>query len=330
MKVDLNKWYRCKIDDQIYKELLKKSDWQGIKHIFVFFTSLFICGGMAYYTWGSWWAIFWFFLYGTIYSCGNPIWHETGHKTAFKSKLLNEIFYQIGSFMTSFEPTRWHWSHFRHHGHTLFTDPLDFEAQVQKPTDLFFILCHVIPFGLLFYLHRSAQFESLKHALGITTPVMEECIPKRERSKCRWISRIHITIWLGSIILSLYFKSWLPVLFILLPNFYGKTLFEIFGIIQHAGLLNNSKDHRLSTRDVYLNPIFSFLYWHMEYHIEHHMYPMIPSFNLKKLHALIKYQLPPAKKNLWDAYKEIIPAILKQAKNPNYKIDVQLPNTKLT
>ena len=330
MKVNLNKWYRCKIDDQIYKELLKKSDWQGTKHILIFFTSLFICGGMAYYTWGSWWTVLWFFLYGTIYSCGNPIWHETGHKTAFKSKLPNEIFYQIGSFMTGFEPTRWHWSHFRHHGYTLFTDPLDFEAQVQKPTDLLFILCHVIPFGLLFYLHRSAQFESLKHALGITTPVMEECIPKRERSKCRWISRIHVTIWLGSIILSLYFKSWLPVLYILLPNFYGKTLFEIFGIIQHAGLLNNSKDHRLSTRDVYLNPIFSFLYWHMEYHIEHHMYPMIPSYNLKKLHALIKHQLPPAKKNLWDAYKEIIPAILKQAKNPNYKIDVQLPNTKLT
>ena len=203
MKVDLNKWYRCKIDDQVYKELLKRSDWQGTKHIFIFFTSLFICGGMAYYTWGSWWAVFWFFLYGTIYSCANPIWHETGHKTAFKSKLLNEIFYQIGSFMTSFEPTRWRWSHFRHHGHTLFTDPLDFEAQVQKPTDLLFILCHIIPFGLLFYLHRSAQFESLKHALGITTPVMEECIPKRERSKCRWISRIHVTIWLGSIILSL-------------------------------------------------------------------------------------------------------------------------------
>ena len=117
----------------------------------------------------------------------------------------------------------------------------------------------------------------------------------------------------------------MPVLFILLPNFYGKTLFEIFGIIQHAGLLNNSKDHRLSTRDVYLNPIFSFLYWHMEYHIEHHMYPLIPSYNLKKLHALIKHQLPPAKKNLWDAYKEIIPAILKQANNPNYVLKVDLP-----
>ena len=52
---------------------------------------------------------------------------------------------------------------------------------------------------------------------------------------------------------------------------------------------------------------------------------MIPSYNLKKLHKLIKDQLPAAKKNIWDAYKEIIPAILKQAKNPNYVLKVDLP-----
>ena len=97
-----------------------------------------------------------------------------------------------------------------------------------------------------------------------------------------------------------------------------------------AEVINNSKDHRLSTRDVYLNPVFSFLYWHMEYHIEHHMFPMVPSYNLKKLHKLIKDQLPPTKKNLWDAYKEIIPAIIKQAQNPDYKIDVRLPNSRAT
>ena len=41
---------------------------------------------------------------------------------------------------------------------------------------------------------------------------------------------------------------------------------------------------------------------------------------------LIKDQLPPPKKGFIDEYKEIIPAILKQAKNPEYKIDVKLTN----
>ena len=62
----------------------------------------------------------------------------------------------------------------------------------------------------------------------------------------------------------------------------------------------------------------------MEYHIEHHMFPLIPSYNLKKLHSLIKDDLPIPKKNLWNAYKEIIPAVIKQTKDPNYKINVIL------
>jgi len=112
---------------------------------------------------------------------------------------------------------------------------------------------------------------------------------------------------------------------ILLPFVYGTTLRNMFDFIQHAGLANDVNDHRLCVRTVKLNPIFSFLYWHMEYHLEHHMFPMVPSYNLKKLHKLIKDQLPEPKYGLIDAYKEIIPAIIKQARDPNYKIPVKIP-----
>ena len=155
---------------------------------------------------------------------------------------------------------------------------------------------------------------------------MEQCIPEKERSKCRNSARIHVGIWLVLILISIIYQTWLPVLYLVLPGFYGKTLVASFGLTQHTGLQENIKDHRYSTRTVYLNPIFSFLYWHMEYHIEHHMFPTVPSYNLPKLHNLIKDQMPPAKKGLLGAYKEIIPAIFKQAKNPNYKIELSVPN----
>ena len=64
----------------------------------------------------------------------------------------------------------------------------------------------------------------------------------------------------------------------------------------------------------------------MEYHIEHHMFPNVPSHNLPKLHKMIRDQLPTSNKGLWGAYKEIIPAVFKQAKNPNYKIPIIIPN----
>ena len=35
-------------------------------------------------------------------------------------------------------------------------------------------------------------------------------------------------------------------------------------------------DHRLNSRTVYMNPISRFIYWNMNYHIEHHMFPMVP------------------------------------------------------
>jgi len=92
-----------------------------------------------------------------------------------------------------------------------------------------------------------------------------------------------------------------------------------------VGLKEDVKDHRLSTRSVRLNPIFSFIYWKMEYHIEHHMFPMVPSHRLPKLHEVIKEQLPKPK-SLYHAYKEIIPAVLKQTKDPDYHIRVELPD----
>ena len=78
--------------------------------------------------------------------------------------------------------------------------------------------------------------------------------------------------------------SWLPMLYFLLPQFYGKTLHKLVAFTQHAGLARNLKDHRLTSREMYLNPILSFLYWKMEYHLTHHMFPTVPSYNLDKLH----------------------------------------------
>ena len=227
--------------------------------------------------------------------------------------------------MDNFEPIRWRYSHYHHHTYTIFTDPVDFEIHVKKPTDLLIFFTHYIPFSSFLFFKNSLQWETIKHAFGVTTEVMKVCIPEDERSKCRWSARSHVFIWLVTIFCSIYFQSWLPVLFIVLPNFYGKTLVMLMGLTQHAGLQEDVKDHRLTTRTVYLNPVFSFLYWHMEYHVEHHMFPQVPSHNLKKLHALIKDQMPPARKGLWGAYKEIIPALVKQAKDPNYKISLVTP-----
>ena len=149
MDVKLDKWHKCLVDKEILKELSKKSDLKGIQHISVFFGLLIITGTLAFITWGTWWSVFWFLVYGNIYSFSNPLWHETGHKTAFKSKYLNETFYYVSSFMSNFEPIRWRYTHFVHHGNTYSTEnPFDHEIEYgnnlrKTPKRL---LINIIPF----------------------------------------------------------------------------------------------------------------------------------------------------------------------------------------
>ena len=92
MEVNLDKWFRCEIDKNEFKKLCKKSDWQGFKHMIIYFFFLGIFGYLAYATWGTWWSLLFFLIYGNIWGCSDAIWHETGHRTAFKSKFWNDFF----------------------------------------------------------------------------------------------------------------------------------------------------------------------------------------------------------------------------------------------
>ena len=122
--------------------------------------------------------------------------------------------------------------------------------------------------------------------------------------------------------------SFLPCMFFILPLIYGGTLFQFVAMLQHGGLKADSWDHRESTRTVYLNPILGWLlYLNMNYHIEHHIFPKVPCYNLKKLRIHIKKELPDPCIGLFQAYKQIIPAIFKQAKDKNYYIKINLPVT---
>ena len=99
----------------------------------------------------------------------------------------------------------------------------------------------------------------------------------------------------------------------------------MFGLTQHAGLAENVLDHRLNCRTVYMNPIFRFLYWNMNYHVEHHMFPLVPYHALPELHEKIKAQCPAPYPNTIAAYREIIPAILRQQKDPAFFVKRELP-----
>ena len=230
--------------------------------------------------------------------------------------------------MANFEPTRWRYTHFVHHGNTYSTnDPFDHEIEygnnLRETTKG--LIINIIPFLDLVFIKNHISFEIFQHALGIKTKVMQDSIPENAQTKVIFNSRAFVIIWALIIFWSIIVSSWMPMLYFLLPQFYGKTLHKLVAFTQHAGLARDIKDHRFSTREMYLNPILSFLYWKMEYHLTHHMFPTVPSYNLDKLHHHIKDQLPKPNNGLIDAYREIIPALIKQREDSSYSIKKDIP-----
>ena len=331
-EVDLKTWYKPDVDNKILKDLSKRSDVKGIIDISIYFLALLLSGYLCIISWGSWWCIPALLLYGNIFYCkAISVQHETNHETYFKSRWLNKFFYGITSFLGAFEPVRWKWSHFHHHTYTIFTheEVYDYENNTPKPTEPIRFLLNFIPLGPIINIHKIRHFthiEIIKHSFGLISNVVKNTAPENEIKKIILMSRIYVALWLIIIALSFYINSWLPVIMIILPPFYGNSILALCTMTQHAGLADNVKDHRKSTRTVILNPFFSFLYSNMEYHIEHHIFPKIACHNLKKLHEIVKNQMPSPNKGIIRAYKEIIPAIFKQAKNKNYFLDVKVPS----
>ncbi|UXN69776.1 fatty acid desaturase family protein [Devosia neptuniae] len=316
-------WYHTEVDRKQMKALMQRSDGPAIRDTVIWLGSMLVLAAGGIYFWGSWWAVPFFLGYGVLYgSASDSRWHECGHGTAFKTRWMNNVVYQIACFMIMRNPVTWRWSHARHHTDTVIVgrDP---EIAVMRPPDLFRVILNF--FGILDA--GCAMLDMVRNAAGVVTPEEKSFIPEMEHAKVIRVARIWLAIYLATLALSLWMGSILPLMLIGLPRLYGAWHHVLTGLLQHGGLADNVTDHRLNSRSVLMNPVSRFIYWNMNYHVEHHMFPMIPYHALPQLHELIKHDLPTPNKSIIDGYREMVPAFLRQLRNEDYFLKRELPAT---
>jgi Na(+)-translocating NADH:ubiquinone oxidoreductase F subunit len=314
-------WYQCPVPRKTMRRLLERRDGPALRDTILWFALLIGSAAAAIALWGTWWAVIPLAVYAVLYaSTSDSRWHETGHGTAFKTDWMNNALYEIASFMVMRESTVWRWSHTRHHSDTIIVgrDP---EIAVPRPPDVKGIVMGF--FNLTVY---PKYFRSiLLHASGRMSADEKTYIPESEFPKIYFKARIYLAIYAAVIALAIATHSILPLLFIGLPNIYGSWLMVVYGLTQHAGLAENVLDHRLNCRTVHMNPIHRYLYWNMNYHVEHHMFPLVPYHALPRLHDAVKHDCPTPYSGLLEAYREIIPTVLWQVKDPAYHVKRKLP-----
>ena len=119
---------------------------------------------------------------------------------------MNNVLYEIASFMILRESTPWRWSHTRHHSDTIIVgrDP---EIAVPRPPDIKGIFLNLMAL-------KSAPVAFRKmflHAMGRLDPEEATYIPETEHRKVFLTARIYLAIYAVVIGLSIALGSLLPL-----------------------------------------------------------------------------------------------------------------------
>jgi fatty acid desaturase len=316
-------WYHTEVPRKVMKDLMARSDSPAIRDTILLYGAMLVFAFIGTVLWPSLWSVPFWLAYGVLYgSASDSRWHECGHGTAFRTPWMNKAVYEIASFMIMRNSATWRWSHARHHSETYIVgrDP---EIAIMRPTEMAKLVLNF--FGILDVMKF---FPNLIHNAFLGATADEKTfVPQSEWGKLRRVALIHLSIYVAAVALALWMRSILPLMVIGLPRLYGAWHHVMTGLLQHGGLADNVTDHRLNSRTVYMNPVSRFIYWNMNYHVEHHMFPMVPYHALPRLHALIKDDLPTPNSSIAEAFREMWPALKRQLADEEYFLKRELPPT---
>jgi fatty acid desaturase len=314
-------WFRPDVDPQAIRNLMKKSDATALRDTAIWLGAMVLSACIAIVLWPSWWSAPFWLIYGVLYgSASDSRWHECGHKTAFQTAWMNNTVYQIASFMIMRNPVVWRASHVRHHTDSIVVgrDP---EIVAMRPPDLIQIALKFIGINEVY----GSVKRMLLHVSGRVHPDEATYVRETDHVRIFLIARIWLVIYACTIALALWMGSILPLMLVGLPRLYGAWHHVMTGLLQHLGLAENVSDHRLNTRTVLMNPVSRFIYLNMNYHLEHHMFTMVPYYRLPQLHELIKHDVPPPEPSIFSAFRKLLPVLVKQLKYEDAVIIPDLP-----
>ncbi len=192
-------WYHTDVPRKTMKELMQRSDGPAIRDTIIWIVAILGSAAGAICFWGTWWCVPFFFVYGVLYgSSSDSRWHECGHGTAFRTRWMNDVVYQIASFMLMRNPVTWRWSHARHHTDTIIVGR-DAEIAVMRPPDL--LQGSAVP--------SSASSTSaialptlVRNAFGNLSPDEKSYIPEMEQHKAIVAARWHVAIYVATVALA--------------------------------------------------------------------------------------------------------------------------------
>jgi len=321
------RWYRTPLQKETLRSLTRRTDFEGFLQVVGF---LLVIAATAAAVWIAWGRTPWYvltvllILHGTCVAFTLNGFHELIHGTVFKTKWLNALFLRVYSFISWNNHVAFRASHNKHHLNTLHP-PHDLEVVLPiQLTPAGFLLTAVIDFIGLYGVFRDMAVLSLGIVRGKWQLILFPPSNRKGRHRLIWNARLTLLGHAAIIAVSAVTGFWQLAVVTSFARFYAGGLQWLCNTTQHIGLQDNVADFRLCCRTIRLNPVLQFLYFHMNFHTEHHMYASVPCYHLARLRREILRDMPPAPR-LLPAWGQILGILGRQKRDPAYQYVMPLP-----
>lgn len=338
-------WYRCHLPTDRLRALTKRSDWRGFLQAGGHVTLFLGTGSLVCLAWArELWILFVvaLFVHGSVASFFAGIApHELGHRTVFRTKFLNDLFLYPISLIAWFDPISYRVSHTYHHRYTLYPEGDGEVLLPLHPSVGRSFLLQMFTINLFTERGRTFGKGGIIRAVIATVKLAAGRIDQPELPSHRWLAALYedqprehrkaiqfarLTLAFHTVVIGTALATgwWVVIPVLVTPSFTANWLSYFVGMTQHCGLRDQVPDFRKCVRSVRLDPVSEFLYWHMNWHTEHHMYASVPCYHLKQLSREIAKDMPKPK-NLIGAWREMLETWHRQQSDPSYQFDTPVP-----
>jgi fatty acid desaturase len=264
------------------KRLSERSDAPGLLHLGGHLSALIVTGALIHFSFGTVWLWPAMFAHGVVLIFLFAPLHETIHRTAFRSRALNDVTAFIIGVLVLLPREYFRAFHFAHHRFT--QEAADPELATPKPANVRQLLWYVS--GL------PTWWSALKELVERARGMLREPFYATDRVRrgvileSRWILAIYAAALAGSLATGSTVLLW----YWIIPMLLAQPMLRLYLLAEHSAC-PRGPDMLANSRTTYTNALVRFLAWNMPFHAEHHAWPSIPFHALPGTNAIVRDKL---------------------------------------
>src|SRR5215472_1417873 len=244
------------------RALMVRSNGPAMARALSHFGLLVVTGTLVWMGRATLWVIPLLIAHGYVLAFLFCAFHESAHRTAFRSRWLNVLVGSVAGFLTFWPYRNYRVFHWEHHRYT---------QDAARDPELFFPK----PASVGAYLFVLTGIPNCVRRVGDIL-ILE--------------ARIYLALYLVLALLSVLARSPMLLLVWILPWLVGQAFLRPYLLAEHTACAFTT-DCLDNTRTTLTVPLVRLFAWNMPYHAEHHAYPAVPFHALPRLHERVQARI---------------------------------------